>query len=374
MSWRRPRICMLTARGGSHNAFRCGIYEGEDVLLDIDDVDLICLKPGRVSQLRQSIQQRIVWHDFTRKLVSVNMAFESVRLTKEYDLFIAYFPLVRDLIQVPAVRGWKDYCRTSVCWIDEIYVADIPKLKNWFPALSSFDHIVLGYSGTAAAFAEAIKQPCHCVPVGVDAIRFSPYPRPLDRVIDVYSMGRRSEALHRVLLEFAAKKDMFYVYDTFATSITEIHDHRQHREMLANLMKRSQYFIVAPSRRHSEEEEETVNQTQVAFRYYEASAAGAVMLGQIPYCETFDTMFNWQDVVIEIQEDGSDVAEAISTLAAQPERLLEISRRNAMEALLRHDWAYRWKKILDIVGLEPAPQLEMRAKRLKQLAEQAGNG
>ena len=54
--------------------------------------------------------------------------------------------------------------------------------------------------------------------------------------------------------------------------------------------------------------------------------------------------------------------------------LSEISRRNAMEALLRHDWAYRWKKILDIVGLEPAPQLEMREKRLKQLAEQAGNG
>ena len=45
-----------------------------------------------------------------------------------------------------------------------------------------------------------------------------------------------------------------------------------------------------------------------------------------------------------------------------------------MEALLRHDWAYRWKQILDIVGLEPAPQLEMREKSLKQLAEQAGNG
>ena len=98
------------------------------------------------------------------------------------------------------------------------------------------------------------------------------------------------------------------------------------------------------------------------------------MLGQIPDCEPFRTMFNWPDAVVEIEADGSDVADAIASLAMQPERLVAISRRNAIEALLHHDWMYRWKKILDIVGLEPAPQLEMREKRLKQLAEQAGNG
>jgi RNA polymerase subunit RPABC4/transcription elongation factor Spt4 len=375
MRKRKSRICMLTARDVTHNAFRGGIYEAQDVLSDIDDVDLIYLKPRRGYQLRQYIQQRIVWHDFTRVLASVNMAFEPVRLTKEYDLFVAYFPLMRDLIQVPAVQGWKDYCRTSVCWIDEIYAVDIPKFKNWFSALRHFDHIVIGYSGTVAALAEAIKRPCHCVPIGVDTIRFSPYPRPPHRVIDVYNMGRRSEELHRVLLELAAKKDMFYVYDTFVASDTKINDHQQHREMLANIAKRSRYFIVAPSRhprRHSLEE--TGDQTEVALRYYEASAAGAIMIGQSPRCETFSTMFNWQDAVIEIKADGSDLADTISDLEAQPKWLLRISRRNAMEALLRHDWAHRWKKVLDIVGLKPALQLEIRENRLKQLAEQAGNG
>jgi hypothetical protein len=170
------------------------------------------------------------------------------------------------------------------------------------------------------------------------------------------------------------KKKMFYAYDTFNGSYTEVHDHLQHREMFANMAKRSRYFLVAPGKRKSDSPEETGDQIEVGFRYYEASAAGAVMIGQSPYCETFNTMFNWQDVVIEIQADGSDVADAISSLAAQPERLVAISRRNAREALLRHDWVYRWKKILDIVGLEPAPQLEIREKRLKQLADQAGNG
>jgi hypothetical protein len=372
MNLRRPRICMLTARDFSHHAFRCATYEGEDVLLDIDDVDMICLKPGRGYHLRQSLQRRMIWHDFTRTFISKNMAFRSIRLAKEYDLFVAFLPLTQDLIQIPAILKWQDYCRASVCWISEIWAADVPVLKSWLPALSHFDHIVIGYSGTVAAFTEAIKQPCHCVPVGVDAIRFTPYPCPPERVIDVYSIGRRSEGLHRCLLDLAAKRDMFYVYDTFAASDTKVNDHRQHREMLANMAKRSRYFLVAPGK--SGVPEETRNQIEPGFRYYEASAAGAVMIGQIPYCQAFDTMFNWPDAVVEIQADGSDVADVITSLAAQPERLVAISRRNTMEALLRHDWAYRWKKILDIVGLEPAPQLEMREKRLKQLADQAGNG
>jgi len=275
------------------------------------------------------------------------------------------------MIQIAAVRGWKDYCKTSICWIDEIYAVDIPKLEYWLPALMQFDHIVVGYRGTVGALAETLKRPCHCVPTGVDAMRFSPFPRPPDRVIDVYNMGRRSEGLHRALLELAAKNNMFYVYDTFETSLTNITDYKQHRNMLANTMKRSHYLLVSPAKAGSPQA--TENQIELGLRYYEGAAAGAVMLGQIPHCATFNTMFDWQDAVVETQPDGSNVADVISSLVGEPGRLLEISRRNAMEALLRHDWVYRWKKILDIVGMEPASQLEIRQNRLKRLAEQAGN-
>ena len=59
MSWRKPRICVLTARGFSHNAFMSGAYEAQDILLDIDDAELIYLKPGRAYQLRQSTHARL---------------------------------------------------------------------------------------------------------------------------------------------------------------------------------------------------------------------------------------------------------------------------------------------------------------------------
>jgi hypothetical protein len=67
------------------------------------------------------------------------------------------------------------------------------------------------------------------------------------------------------------------------------------------------------------------------------------------------------------------VAYVLTDLAVQNERVWEASRRNAAEALLRHDWSYRWKQILAIAGLEPMPQLELREKRLKELADDARN-
>ena len=94
-------------------------------------------------------------------------------------------------------------------------------------------------------------------------------------------------------------------------------------------------------------------------------------MGDAPDCETFRRAFDWPDAVIEIRPGSSDAAEVLAELAAQPERLQEISRRNAAEALLRHDWVYRWKEILAIAGLEPTRAIVARETRLKELAELA---
>lgn len=367
---RKSRICMLTDREIFHETFRCGIYEGQDVLSDIDDVDLIHVKPGKFFKLME-IQKRAIWHDFTKKVITANMAFEEVRLKNEYELFIIYCQGLSDLVDISAIRGWKDQCRTSVCWIDEVWISGLPKAKYWLSALKKFDHVVVGLSGTASALSQAIEKTCHFVPAAVDAIRFSPHPKPPDRPIDMYSIGSTWEGFHKTMLQLAAKKRLFYVYDTFKAADTKVKKHQQHREMFANMVKRSRYFLVAPARMNATKL--IKDQVEVGYRYYEGSAAGAIMIGQAANCEFFNRMFDWPDSVIEIKPDGSDLEEVLSELSNQPKRLLEISLRNAKEAILRHDWVYRWKQILNIAGLKPTPELEIREKRLKQMAEQIDN-
>lgn len=180
------------------------------------------------------------------------------------------------------------------------------------------------------------------------------------------------EGVHQALLQAAGRRDIFYVYDTIP-SVAERHvyDHQQHRDLLATMAKRSRYFVVAPGKVNVPEE--THGQVEIGSRYYEGAAAGAVMIGQAPDSEAFREMFDWPDAVIPIQPDGSDVIETLARLGSEPERVSAISRRNAAEALLRHDWVYRWKEIFRVAGLEPSPRMAARERCLKELADLATN-
>src|SRR5258708_38892852 len=100
------------------------------------------------------------------------------------------------------------------------------------------------------------------------------------------------------MLGAARRRDMFYVYDTSPSVFTDVYDHQQHRELYANVAKRSRYFMVAPGKMDAPEE--TQGQVAIGFRYYEGAAAGAVMIGQAPNGEDVSEMFDWPDAVIHI--------------------------------------------------------------------------
>jgi len=150
-----------------------------------------------------------------------------------------------------------------------------------------------------------------------------------------------------------------------------VFDHQQHREHFANVAKRSQYFVVAPGK--IDVADETQGQVEVGYRYFEGAAAGAVMIGQSPDCRAFGEMFPWPDAVIQVRPDGSDVMEVLGRLTSQPERVSVIGLRNTAEALLRHDWVYRWREIFRIAGVEPSPGMLARERRLKDVAELAAS-
>ncbi|MGC1361436.1 MAG: glycosyltransferase [Silvibacterium sp.] len=365
-----PRILMPTFRNLTRRAFRCGLYEAQDILVEVDNVDLICLEHGWGSWVNQSWLRLPLYHDVSRKLMFLNPGLQRVRPTQEYDLFVAICQDYRDLPYINAIDGWRDHCKTSVCWIDEMWAAEIPGYKYWLHALSQFDYVFIGCSGSVATLSNAIGRPCYWIPGAADMFRFSPYPGPPARVVDVYSIGRRWEGVHRALLRAAGAGEIFYVYDTFAGNNTEVYDHQQHRDLFANIAKRCRYFTVAPGKM---DDQITQGQVEVGYRYFEGVAAGTVLIGQPPNCEAFRELFDWPDVVMPILPDGSNVKAVLNDLDSDPVRVSSISRRNAVEALLRHDWIYRWKEMFRVVGIELPPGMTARERRLKGLADLVSN-
>jgi hypothetical protein len=364
-----PRIAVLTTRAFSRMAFQCGHLEAQDVLAGCGEVDLIQLEAEPNFSRRQQWIRRLMYRDVTRRLAYVNPGLKPVRLTAKYDALVVMCQTYWDFLNVNAIENWKDHCRTSICWIDELWASSLPLYKYWLPSLRRFDHVVVGMNGTVAPLSDRLEQQCHYVPGAVDALRFSPFPAPPERTIDTYSVGRRWNGVHAALLRRAEAKRSFYVYDTLQSGESQTPDHRQHRDLYANTAKRSRFFVVAPGKVNVPEE--TRGQVEVGFRYYEGSAAGTIMIGQPPECEPFRTMFDWPDAVVRLEPDGSDLEAVLGSLTAQPERMQEISQRNAEGALLRHDWIYRWKRILDIAGVRPPEGMRAREQQLKELAEHA---
>lgn len=338
------------------------------MLVEIDDVDLIPLERTWGAWVDEYWLRTPLYHDISGKLIFANPGLKKVRLNKSYDVFIAVCATLWDLPYINAIERWKDHCKISVCWLDELWVSDIPNYKYWLPALRQFDYVFVGYRGTVSPLSQAADRTCFWLPGGVDALRFGPTSDPADRAVDVYSIGRRYEGIHHELLTAAARGDIFYVYDSHASGgLTDVFDYRQHRELFANIAKRSRYFVVATAK--TDQPAYRQGQVEVGYRYYEGAAAGAVMIGDAPDCDAYRELIGWPEAVIKIEPDGSDAIAILDELGSDPERMSAISRRNTKEALLRHDWSHRWNEMFRVVGIDPSPRKAGRDRRLKRLAE-----
>lgn len=357
-----PHVCMFSQRQLERLVSRCAEYEFEDVICEIDDVEMLTPEPYRSFPIGQKVANQLARHV---SIASVNPGIRKSRLNRNYDLFIMICQFPRDLLSLNAIKGWKQHCRTSVCWLAELWACEVRKLKGHLKLLSKFDYVVLPCCGSIQVVKDVIGDCCVCLPPGIDTIRFCPYPNPPIRSIDVYSMGRKSLITHQALLKMAEKRRIFYIYDTFGGMKTLIP--RDHRILLANIAKRSRYFIVnAPK---IDKQSETDNQREASYRFFEGAASGTIMIGETGENEAFKKHFDWPDAVINKPYDTPNVAEILADLDSQPKRLAEIRKNNVVQSLLRHDWVYRWRAILNMVGLEPRPALLAREKGLKKLAE-----
>jgi hypothetical protein len=298
----------------------------------------------------------------------LNPGMKPVTVERDYDLFVFVCMNAWDLLYLNAIRGWQSRCRVKVCFMVEFYSGLADEYEPLMRRLAEFDHVVQTFSGSVPTVSRLVGKPCHHVPLAADVRRFTPYPHPPRRVIDVFSIGLRSEPVHEVLLRMASTLPLFYMHDTLPGTLVQPTSASQHREMLANCAKRSRFFVAYKAKFGYSENQ---GQSEVGARYFEGTAAGAVLLGQAPSAPAFRDDFPWPDPVIEVDPDGRDVEAVLRSLEARPGEVERMGTRNAVHALRRHDWGHRWQSILRIAGTAPSPALAERLQALEALADAA---
>jgi hypothetical protein len=360
-SSRPARVLMFSQRNICEiEVWRSALREFEEIIREVDAVDLLAPTPGKWFKhlkrlaLRAGRDSRLV----------LNPGIPRVTLDRRYDLFFAICDKPSELLNIDVVRGWKDACATSVCWLTELWVKEMPLFKSSLKVLSKFDHVLSHLSQSVAPINEIIGGQCVYTPPGVDTVRFLPYPQRAGRPVDVLSIGRRSEPVHQALLRLARDGKIFYVYDT----LKDLHAYslEEHRLLVTSMAKRSRYFVVNPAKCNSPGERG--DQSEMGSRYFEGAAAGTIMIGERPHNEHFDQAFFWPDAVVHLPGDARTIEDILVEMDRQPDRQDKIRRTNVMQALLRHDWVYRWETVLALAGLPPMPELARRKRRLAELS------
>lgn len=367
---------MLSMREVDDLVGYCALYEFEDVVAELTGAELI--RPVSIEglELSRRVYKLARYVTGSARVASiVRPRLGQLHSTGSYELFFPVFNHAHELFALHAVKGWRERCRFAACYIGEVWDQQLPVYL--LELLKGFDHVFVGVNGSTEALARVSGRPCSYLPMGVDALRFCPHPVAPRRSIDVCGIGRRSPVTHQALLELAQRTGRFYFYDTLqskprgrlARALTfRVSNAREHRLLLANILKRSRYFIA--NRAWVDTPGVTRGKDEIAARFYEGAAAGAIMLGEPPENQDFQTQFGWTDAVIRMPFDAPRVAEVIAELDADPARAARIRRDNVVNALLRHDWVYRLRPVLEAAGMAPSEQMLVREARLKALADE----
>lgn len=373
-----PRILCISYRDVAPVISRCAQYEFEDLVAAVDDVDVVApaglVVPENADTAVQAAiltLQRLAAKTLRRFKVKVEGALPVTglrRLPKDaarnYEMLLVNCEAPGDLYNLAPFAMWRSRARMSVCYVQELWAADVPNLGSVVNVLKQFDHIFVENRETVKPLAAITGRPCHEVQLSVDALKFCAYPHNPARAIDFYAMGHTPPETHKALLQMAEGGDWYYMYDTVSNS--PVTSHVDHRRRLADMIKRSRFFLVNIASWHKGGR--IGSQHVLGLRYFEGAAGGAVLVGDVPRNELFDEFFDWQDSVIPLPFDSAEIADVIAELDADPERLERISKTNMVNSLRRHDHLYRWSQILAIAGLNETSAMARRRDALEGAA------
>lgn len=361
------RICMPTWRAFARAPFQCYRYEAQDVLASVEKVDMVPLQAKASLQKRERLLRRLMWYPTGRYAAVLNPGLGEVRLTRTYDAFVAVCENWWDLLYINAVKGWEQNCRTSILWLDELFVGMLHRYRHWLPTLNRFEHIVLGHLRSVEEAGKLLGRTCYWAPPAVDVLRFRPSEPVGTRAIHFLSVGRRYAGIHSALKRYSEQRNLFYHFDTLRGESMVVNDPREHREMYAAKVRHSQFMLVGPGMMG---EPEAGGEHVIGARFFEGAAAGAVLIGVAPRCREYELLFDWPDAVIELDPEGADAEKVLDVLLADPNRMAAVSLAGMQECAKRHDWIHRWLTIYEIAGLPPSEAMLRRRQHLEEIVGQ----
>ena len=357
------RIAILSLRNMENHISRACGYEFEDTIAtSLDDVDIFAPTHSKWSSQIARAKVAFSRHSSISMPWGVGSAHTSIK--NDYDMFFLSVAQPRDLCLLSEVPNWRKKSKFAVCWLQELWAADISKLGKILDVLNQFDHVICPFFHSTDALRDRLNVPVTYLPWSVDTQLFCPAPKRPKRSIDILNIGGVGAKTHDALIDFSDERGTYYNYAT-VVGRHKFGSFTAHRRNYAGTLKRSNYFLsfLAKIARNGERDV----QEEFGLRYLEGAAAGAILLGNNVDNPAFDEHLGWQDAVVEAPYDSENIVNVILDLEAEPERINAIRQRNVVNSLNRHDHLHRWQSVLNIAGLAQTQKMQIRQSQLAKL-------
>ncbi|MBZ4689035.1 MAG: hypothetical protein JG765_286 [Cereibacter sp.] len=291
---------------------------------------------------------------------------EPVKLEEDYDVTFYTCQFIYEIEEIEQIRRWRQRSGIAVLFILETFSSTFERWKDKLRLMDSFDHVFVLNGSSMGQLARYTSTPITQLSTATDCLMTTPFASQPERGIDLCCLGRRDPKLHERLLAIVQEHGWHYHYDVW-TNFEMRDSWSEVRRFNAEMIKRSRYYLSFDPGDKSALRESVARDRVLTTRYFEGAAGGAVVLGSAPDCAEYHDAFDWPDALVPLQGDPAPV---LRELEADPQRVARIRRDNVANSLRKHDWAHRWKRVVDTLGLAPTLNHELRLQRLALMAAQ----
>ena len=341
---------ILSERGGRQALANACAHDLEDLAIDLLSADLLTPTSG-TGHLKASYDGALI--------VSIGQQSMS-------DLLKALLPTVRDRINGP-IMGY----------LFGAYGARVKNTRHLFRSiigprrtpLSRLDCLFLGIRDDAEFIGHMLNVPTQYIPMAANMRRAAPrhYRPPAERPICIAAFGRQKDEIASAFnARFnSADSDQLFLSMSFldvqkSAMLSEYRRFFWHSLRNSRLSTAFDHFYTSP---------DTAKLSYVGPRWFESLAAGTVVIGRAPTTPDRAELLDWEDALIELDDDPAAATEQAADLLTQEERLDAISRRNLGQMYRRHDWGHRLVHMLNHLGQPEPARLTEHLAALDQSAD-----
>ena len=230
--------------------------------------------------------------------------------------------------------------------------------------LDEIDHLFTPVDAIASVInAKARRVKYHQLALAVDTLSIANC-NPI-KSIDIYNFGRINDGVHRKLIHSygSANAQRLYVHSTF--SQPGLINQQEHRALHWRQLLRAKISFCFEASNVAR----FCGSSPVLYRWFEALAAGAIVLGTQPKDETAKDIIFWDANMIEVKADGSDTIAIVDEVLDNYHDYATISNTNRTMAIKHHDWRYRVQNIFDKLEIESPDSLSDQINQLKWLSD-----